>query len=325
MLEELRFVQGAIAKKDFIASMTHFAIEDGFVRAYNGMLALCAPIAFDINCKPKAAPLVAAIARCPGTIQLSMTPTGRLRVISGEFKAYIDCIPDETPHVHPEGETIQLSQVQGEAIVKALSTVHTFVSDDASRPWSNGVLLRGKSAFATNNVIGVEYWTGVDMPMEVNIPRKAVDEMLRIEEVPTHIQMNATSITFHYANKRWIRTATLACEWPDMGKLFGTAHNPKPLDPTVFDALEKLKPFVDQMGRVYLYPGTISTVADMEQEEGARVTVESIEHTALFNIEMLLRLKGIAETMDLSTYPAPCAFYGGMLRGVIIGLRMPNA
>ena len=105
MLTELKFVQGAVAKKDFIPSLTHFIIEDGTVRGYNGMLALCSPLPFDIACKPKADSLVKAIANCAETVQLSLTPAGRLSIKSGKFKAFIDCIPDETtPHVQPEGE-----------------------------------------------------------------------------------------------------------------------------------------------------------------------------------------------------------------------------
>ena len=80
MLSELRFVQGAVAKKDFIPALTHFVIEDGAVRGYNGMLALCSPIPFNIACKPRADALVKAIANCTETVQLAMTAAGRLSV-----------------------------------------------------------------------------------------------------------------------------------------------------------------------------------------------------------------------------------------------------
>ena len=42
MLAELKFVQGAVAKKDFIPSLTHFEIKDGMIKGLNGSLALCA-------------------------------------------------------------------------------------------------------------------------------------------------------------------------------------------------------------------------------------------------------------------------------------------
>lgn len=88
MLKELKFVQGAVAKKDLLPAMTHFAIEGGHVRSYNGTLALSSPIPFDIDCKPKAGPLVQAIANCNDTVTLSMTPAGKLRIQSGKFWAF---------------------------------------------------------------------------------------------------------------------------------------------------------------------------------------------------------------------------------------------
>ena len=44
MLKALKFVQGAVSKKDLVPALTHFRIENGTVRSYNGMLALCTPI-----------------------------------------------------------------------------------------------------------------------------------------------------------------------------------------------------------------------------------------------------------------------------------------
>ena len=96
MLKELKFVSGAVAKKEFIPAITHFCIENGTVRAYNGTLALSSPIACDINCKPKAVPMVNAIARCSETITMSVTPTGKLSIKSGPFRALIECVPEET-------------------------------------------------------------------------------------------------------------------------------------------------------------------------------------------------------------------------------------
>jgi DNA polymerase III sliding clamp (beta) subunit (PCNA family) len=321
MLRELKFVQGAISRKELVPAMTHFAIEKGFVRAYNGSLGLCAPIAFDIDCKPKAGPLVQAIAQSSDTIQLSMTSTGRLRVSSGEFKAYVDCVPlDElTPHVQPEGEHVEFN---GDAMLQALKAVEPFIGTDASRPWSTGVLMRGESVYATNNVTGVEYWTGARLPIEINVPRSAVMEMLRINEAPTHAQVTETSITFHYSDQRWVRTQLLDVKWPaDMASLF-KGDNAAPIDPRLFEALEKLAPFTDKSGRVYMDEGILRTVSSNDVDEGARFELPSFQHTGIYNVEMLLMLKDRATHADFSLYPKPCIFYGDRLRGAIIGIRM---
>lgn len=317
MLKELRFVQGAVAKKEFIPALTHFVIENGEVRGYNGTLALCSPIPFDIACKPKADTLVRAIANCDETVTLSMTAAGRLAVRSGSFKAFVDCIEGETPHATPEGELVDIN---GQVLLDALKAVAPYIGDDASRPWSNGVMLTRASAYATNNVCLVEYWMGTEFPVAVNLPRAAVKEMLRIDEAPTHAQSSDHSITFHYADKRWIRTQLLPQEWPDLGKVLNKTCNAMPLDRKIFEGIAKVKPFVDKMGRVYFQDGYICTHPD--PNEGAAYEVPGLPDTGLYNVEMLSLLEHGVESIDWSLYPRPCLFYGGNMRGAIIGMHM---
>lgn len=317
MLTELKFVQGAVARKGIVPEMTHFAIENGEVRSYNGVLALCSPIALDIDCKPKAEPMVKAIANCTETVSLSLTTAGRLRIQSGRFKAFIDCVDGPTPHVHPEGREIDIN---GKALRKALETVQPFIGNDASRPWSNGVLLQGSSAFATNNICLIEYWTEAMFPGRINIPAVAVKEILRVDEVPVKAQISETSITFHFPDGRWIRSQLLSTEWPDLEKVLNFDCQLEPLTDKLFEGLEILKPFVDDLGRVYFQQGIMRT--HLESEEGASFEISEIPYEGLYQVGMLSLLQGVATSADLSTFPSPCMFVGENLRGAIIGMRM---
>lgn len=318
MLAELKFVQGAVAKKDFVPELKHFAIGNGRVRGFNGTLALCSPIALDITCKPLASSLVAAIANCNDTVQMSLTAKGRLSVKSGAFKALIECVQEDTLHVEPEGERIELD---GVALLAGFKAVWPFIGDDASRPWSNGVLLHGQSCYATNNVTLVQYWVGSAFPHVVNIPRAAIREMIRINEAPTHAQMvEGNNITFHYSNSRWVRTQLFVTDWPDaVFKILDTPCNPVPVDPRLFTGLKTIKPFIDKLGRVYFYAGGIST--HVETEEGATYEIPDQQDEGIYSYEMLTLLDGVAQTVDFSLYPKPCMFYGERLRGTIIGMR----
>lgn len=316
MLAELKFVQGSVAKKDFLPALTHFAIEGGLVRGYNGTLALCSPIPFDIACKPKGEPLVRAIANCTETVTLAMTPAGRLSIKSGSFKAFVDCIEGPTAHVEPEGTPIELD---GAALLRAVKAVQPFVGDDASRPWTTGVLLRGQSAFATNNVSLVEYWVGTTFPVTVNLPRAAVKEIVRINEAPVSAQMSETSFTLHYSGRRWIRTQLLPTDWPDLSRILDAPSNQKPIDPLMFAGLDVVRPFVDKLGRVLFSAEGIAT--HEAEGEGARYGLNDFAPDGVYNIEILRLLEGVAETVDFSTYPKPCMFYGNGLRGALIGMR----
>lgn len=325
IIDSLKFVQGSVAKKDFLPAMTHFVIENKTVRGYNGMIALCSPIDFDIDCKPKADELVHAVSNCEETIVMSMTDAGRLRLVAGDYKVFVKCVTEDTPHVLPEGDS---ATFDGAAMLAALRAVEPFIGDDASRPWSTGVLLKGGSAIATNNVCIVEYWIGAEFPRTVNIPSIAIKEMLRIGEAPTHAQFTSNSATFHYTDKRWIRTQLLNTEWPDIGKILNVISNAQDVDERLFTGLKKIHKRADAMHRVFIRDGVLSTVECKPTEkdpegygEGAQHKVSGLVCDGIFSIAMLELLHGVAKSIDFSTYPRPCLFFGEQLRGAIIGMK----
>lgn len=317
MLKELKFVMGAVSKKDMIPAMKHFAIEGGKVRAYNGTLALCSPIPFNIDCYPKADMLYKAIANCDETVTLALTPAGKLSVRSGSFRALINCVEKSEVHLEPEGT---LTECDGEALLRAFKLLEPFVGDDASRPWANGVLLRGQSAFATCNVVLVEYWLGINLPRTLNVPAAAIREVIRIGEPPARLQIAENSISFLYSDGRWIRTQLFSTEWPDLAKVLDRAHSAGPIDDRIFDALAKLKPFTDKSDRVLFRAGVVSTHEN--EDEGGHVDIDGSTMQGIYSLEMLALLKGVATHADFSAYPKPCLFFGDMVRGAIVGRHM---
>lgn len=315
MLNALKFVQGSIAKADFIPALTHFCIERGTVRGYNGTLALCSPIPFDIACKPKAETMVQAIKNCSETVSLSMTPSGRLSIKSGKFKALIECVEGSTPHVMPEGKRVE---IDGEQMLAAMKIGLNFISDNNSKPWANGMLFTGQSAIATINVALVEYWTGFTIPIPINIPKAAVKEMLRIGEAPKFAQVSENSATFHYGERKWIRTQLLPTDWPDLSRILDKQTDQKPIDTNLFEAMSILKPFASKSGRMVFEDGCIST---SRTDEGAKYEIEGLKAGPNFNVEVFNTLKGVAKTIDFTSYPQAVIFQGDRLRGAIIGMQ----
>ena len=172
MLKQLKFVQGAVGKDKDNPALKHLKIENNHIRSFNGSLALSAPINIDLNCTPQAKPFINAIQKCDqDDIKLKMTPKGRLSIKSGSFKAFIECLDDqETPHVKPEG---QFYTVNGEKLMGAFKRLLPFVGSDKQNAWAQGILLKGRSAYATNNTVAVEHWIGDYFPITWNIPGKA--------------------------------------------------------------------------------------------------------------------------------------------------------
>jgi len=317
MLTALKFCAGSVAKKDFIPSLSHFVIEHGRIRGFNGVMALSSPIPFDIACKPKADVLIKAIANCTDTVQLAMTKAGRLSVKSGNFKVFINCIEEETPHALPEGV---VTHFDGQALLDGLKAVAPFIGNDASRRWAHGVLVKDQCLFATNNVMLVQYWFGKGFPATINLPRDAVREMIRINEAPIFAQIAEGNVTFHYTGERWLRTQLYDSEsWPDLGRILNKDSVQQPIDPALFAALSVVKPHVDQHGSIIFTQDGITTHPD--EDEGASYDVPGLVNEGKYNIAFLELLEGTAKTIDWSAYPSACIFMNDRLRGAIIGLR----
>lgn len=318
MLKELKFVQGAVAKKDLLPAMTHFQIQNGHVRSYNGTLAISSPLPFDIDCCPKADQLVKAIGQCEEVITLSMTPGGKLRVQSGKFRAFVENTIDTGFHPVPEGETLTFD---GGALFEAIKILYPFIGNDASRPWTNGILLNGQSAFATNNTCVVEFWLGNPFPRQINIPRAAIKEMLRVDTAPTHGQLAGNSITFHYPDGCWIRTQLLGTEWPfeTIAKILDRESKPLPVPAELWPAITKLNRLSDGSNRIYIDHGLLTT--HTEEEVGGSVEVDGLEFQGCYNIAMLSLLEGVVTHADFTLYPEPALFFGSRLRGAIVGMR----
>jgi hypothetical protein len=317
IITALKFVQGSIAKKDLVQELTHYVIHNGRVSGFNGVLGLSSPIPFSIDCKPKAAPFIKAIDNCNDTVQLSMTPGGKLTVKSGSFKVHIASFEGDTCHEQPQGQFVYFDSESFYAGVKRMAP---FMGEDASRKWAQGILIKDKSFYATNNVVLAQYWLGVEFPHELCIPAPAVKELLRIKEAPKHAQVTENSITFHFEGDRWLRTQLYNTdEWPNLDPILNMAGVPTPIPEGLFPALDVLKPFVDNLERVYINNGKVFTHFD--ESEGASYEVAGMLHEGIFNLRYLKLLEGNATHVDFSTWPKPCMFTGDKFRGAIVGIK----
>lgn len=323
MLNDLKFVAGAVAKKDFVPALQFFRIKDGSIRSFNGTVAISTPTDLAVTAVPKGASFIKAIENIPDgkEIVLNLTAAGRLSVKSGNFRAYVECLADEGtfPDVSPSGALVPLPN----KLLAVLQKVAPFMSVDASRPWSRGVLLRGQSALATNNIVLIEHWIPLAFPVPLIIPADAVKEILRIGLEPSAVQVSDTSITFHYPSGAWLLSSLVAGEWPDLTKILDKPSNAKPFVDGFFDGVNRLDAFTDKTGRLYLNGGTLTTSEN--ESDGAAVDLEDFGGIGCHFLPQLSKLDGVATEIDFSLYPGPCLFFGNDLRGAIIGLRMNDS
>ena len=272
----------------------------------------------DLDITPKADTFMKAVQTCQETIGVHVTANGKLSIKSGKFKSLVECLPNDSfPEILPEGEFVQLKG----GFLDTIKRLYPFIGDDASRVFSRGILFRGQSAFATNNIVLVESWLGYNFPVTVNIPKAAIVELLRIDEEPEKIQLSDNRITFHFSGNRWLCSQTYSTDWPDLSRVLDAPSQCIELPEGLYEAVDALAPFTDNMERVFFKSDGRITTSEHE-EEGSSMQVETINFEGVYNHKHLSLLKGIANRIDFSLYPSPCMFFGDKIRGAIIGLRM---
>ena len=318
MLKELKFVQGAVASKDYVPALNHFRIENGRVEGYNGDLALSTPIDLDIRAMPKGTAFVKAIERLPegAEVVLNLTKTGKLTVKAGAFKVHVDCWPDDdAPRSVPAGEIFDMPG----GILPVLKRLAPVMGIDASRPWAMGILFDGQSAFATNNIVVVEHWLPVVFPTPINLPAMAVKEMIRIGQEPIAMQPEERAITFHYEGGAWLRTSLVSTDWPDLSRILNNECDAQPVPAYFFDALSRLDAFVEKHGRLYFREGVVATSTD--EGVGASMELPGFNAEGAYHLSQMRLLEPLATSIDFSRFPLPALFFGDNVRGAIVGMR----
>ena len=316
LLKQLKFVSGAVSNSAFMTEMNHLAIENGHIRATNGVISMGCPAEFPVNCAPNAPAMRKALENCDDVISLAMTANDRLLVKSGKFKAYVPCVDMAAlPHPKPSGMIVDYN---GELLRDAFEQLQPFVSKDTLRPWANGILLRGPSAFATNNACLAEYWVGAAPPHAVNIPLLTVKEVLRIKESPAKVMLDQHSITFMYEDGRWIKSQVIDTDWPNVEAILNVTSDPVPVPPDLFTAVKSVMGFTSESKAVQFREGAVRSGG--HNEEGASYEVEGLPAEGVYRADLLMLLEGVAVNADFSRYPSPAMFFGGRVRGALSGM-----
>lgn len=320
MLDALKFVARAIARRDYVPGMTHFRIQGKRCTAYNGTLAISAPVDIAFDIAPQASLFMKALEACEDVITLRLDDNGNLLVRSGAFRVVVPCVPlDTVKRINPDGLTI-FSEVP---LLAAFTALRDFIGSDANRAWSLGVLLAGQSAYATNNVIVAEYWLGLDFPSVVNVPFFAIDEIIWIEDEIHSLQIGKDSVTFHYSDGKWIKSPLLSLDWPDVRGLMAKSWQDAQLAAITEDfrkscgKLAKLSE--DDLPRIFFRDGELSTRPGGLADGGAIIEIAGLPTKGCYNAKLLNVMLASATKIDFTKYPAPIPFASGNLRGVMMG------
>ena len=94
IVNDIRFIKGAVAPKDLVPVLKHVHIKNGVAQAFNGALALSCPLAVDKDIVPIAVDFIKALERCDGEPKITVTPAGKVKVTDGSFKVFVKAVPE---------------------------------------------------------------------------------------------------------------------------------------------------------------------------------------------------------------------------------------
>lgn len=325
MIDTLKFVRAAVDKTGHNPALSCFRIRGGTISANNGHLCIQAPVPIpELDCCPNAEKFIKAVEACEGIISMHLDG-GKLVVKSGKFTSKVPTIdPSQFPDYYPSGQIFPLPQ----PILPILRKLLPFVATDERRKWACGVIFSGNSAYATNSICTLEHWLPVAFPVEANLPREAVSEIVRLKVEPTSLQVSDHAVTFHLPEGAFISSKMMIYDLPDIAGAFARAESytgqfceGETLKSLLADCGKILKgQFLDEHLAVHFNGSHISN--------GPAEEPTTIECTApaqgIFRCDQLTALAPLVDRMGFDAYPLPVPFYGGEhLRGMIVGYRKP--
>lgn len=338
MLTALQFVKGAVSKKDLQPILTHFHLYDTpegqyRIQGYNGRIAIDAPMpATGIpNITVPADMFLKAMKLTIGEKQKVTMTDGKLVIKNGKTVLKLPVMEhDEFPRLTPQGGRFDPVEAKSN-LIPVLKALRPFVSEDASRPWSVGVMVTGDMAYATNNVCcvmtPVHVFRAQDNDLAVNLPGAAVDELIRIGQEPKSMQSDGNSITFHYPDGSWLFAHLVADKWPlaRLKEMLGAIDWEVPqITNELYDAVDTVRGFSPDPDRPNIIMRNTDVSTELGDKSSAQVGGFNFTTPAAFHVKPLMLALAAATYFDPSKYPKPCPFMNEdkSVKGVIMGVRV---
>lgn len=313
-LDALKFVSAA-QKKGGHLYQQHVVIQNQTISAFDGQLTIGRRIEEDLIACPQSDLLAAALGKCGEQFSISQSDNGRITIQSGKFKAVVPCVDFAsmpTTYPDPNIAVIDNRLKEGFAAVMGLAT------EGAASVIEASLLLQAGSVVATNKVVILEYWHGIDLPPGLAIPKVAAQTVVKAERDLVGFGFSPSSATFWFDDESFIKTQLFSEGWPNINAILNKNVNPWPLPEGFFEAVKAVASFT-VTGNVYFTPGEMRSHPD--GLDGAQYEVEGLPAGQAYNGKMLLLVEPYMTTADFTSYNGQAFFFGDSIRGAIAGIR----
>jgi hypothetical protein len=297
---------------------THISLRNFWAIQSNNIVSCGAQIVEDIVCCPHTLLMIEALSKCDDAYSLTQLDNGRLSIKSGKFKAVIPYLePLLLPDVVPDPQMAPLSN----AFKDAVEAVGVLASETALDVITASVLMAGPSVIATNRMMILEYWHGLDLPSGVPLPKQFITALAKQKKNLSCFGYSNNSATFYFEDGSWIKTQLYNEQWPDVGRILNRDANLQPINPDFFTALEAVAPFSED-GNIYSDSNLL--LSHSNAAVGASHECSNIPKGFIYPIKQLMIMKPYVKQIDFMANGfhdnSYClVFQGDNMRGVISG------
>lgn len=320
LIEAFDFVSPAY-KENGQDYMQHCRIGNGFVTAFDGIIALGHPIDEDLQLCPHLGKTLAAIKRAGNSLNLTELDSGRLSMKGDNLRVVIPCIAgDVIPPFMPDAPCGTMT----DEILAGFAAVNPLVKEgEQNTPWAfTAALLRANTIVATNGHVLFEYWHGIDLPPGLTVPKIAINALAKIKKPLTRFGFGPRSVTFHFGDGAWLRSQCFSEEYPAVDtKVIAPAFGQRgPLDvpealPGLFDACAAVAPFCEGTG-VHMSDGVVRSHSTAGV--GGEYPVSGLVGAHIVSHEYMKLIAPVATRVDLQPGSDRLIFWGEKMRGVVM-------
>jgi hypothetical protein len=314
LIKALEFI--ALAQRDAGAPyQTHCSLRSNQAVACDGVLAAGHRIEEAIDACPHTLTLLSALRKCKGVLSVAQLNSGRLSVKAGAFKAFIDCTPDATlNHVEPD----PIVGMADNRLRDALAALSPFIAENSPRVIMASALLRSGSALATNGMILVEYWHGLQLPPDIIVPKIFIVALCKTDKKIKGFGCSDTTFTIWFEDDSWLRTQLYKERWPDCDAILNRESKPVAMPEKFFEAVETVFEFVDD-NRIRIRNDIVQSHNDANK--GATYEVLGLVGNVIFNAKHLKSLSNVIKTIDIVGNNGVSYFYGDNVRVALSQLK----
>jgi hypothetical protein len=312
LFEAVKFCS-LLCKKEGTPNDTHILLRDNCACAFNGVLSCSVRIDEDLSAYPNATLLETALAKCGQHFSITQLDQ-KLSIKADKFKALIPCLPldlAQTPFPDPAMASLD------NRFSEALDKVSVLATEDAQNVILASVLMSGASLIATNRVVMLEAWHGIDLPTGIALPKSFCIALSKCGKKLTKFGFSQSSCTFYFEDESWLKTQFFAEPWPDVQGILNRKCNLFEVPNDFWNGCNSVAPFAVH-NDIFFDKDMVRSHA-IETDMGASYQVTGIPKGPIFNIKQLKLIQPYAQKIDFQAEGDCLMFVGDRIRGCIAG------